>query len=95
MLEAGKSGGFSANNANYITALQHIDAYIGEFLQAIDERKNAFYEDWLVVVTSNHGGKEDGSYGETPRGTKYVWDILLSALYGTEDARKKNVWSLF
>ena len=55
-----------------------------------------FYEDWLVVVTSNHGGKEDGSYGgKLCRGTKYVWDILLSTLYGTEDARKKKMYGAY
>ena len=63
MLEAGKSGGFKADNASYVSALKTIDGYIGEFLSAIDARENAFYEDWLIVVTSNHGGSADGRYG--------------------------------
>ena len=65
MLEAGKSGGFKADNAAYVSALEAIDGYIGEFLSAIDARENAFYEDWLIVVTSNHGGSADGRYGGT------------------------------
>ena len=65
MLEAGKSGGFKADNAAYVSALKTIDGYIGEFLSAIDARENAFYEDWLIVVTSNHGGSADGRYGGT------------------------------
>ena len=95
MLEAGKSGGFSANNANYITALQHIDAYIGEFLQAIDERKNAFYEDWLVVVTSNHGGKEDGSYGGNSAEERNTFGIFYYPHYTEQRMLGKKMYGAY
>jgi hypothetical protein len=62
MLEAGKNGGFKADNAAYVNALNDIDGYIGEFLTAIDGRKNIYYEDWLIIITSNHGGTSDGHY---------------------------------
>lgn len=94
MLEAGKSGGFSANNVNYITALQYIDAYIGEFLQAIDERKNAFYEDWLVVVTSNHGGKEDGSYGGNSAEERNTFGIFYYPHYTEQKMLGKKCMEL-
>lgn len=60
--EAGKSGGFSLNNAAYKAALDQIDGYIGEILKAVSERKRNTKEDWLIIVTSNHGGI-DRSYG--------------------------------
>jgi len=63
MLAAGKNGGFKADNAAYISALTSIDGYIGEFLTAIDARENIYYEDWLVILTSNHGGTADGHFG--------------------------------
>lgn len=63
MFEAGKNGGFKVDNTAYVGALKTIDGYIGEFLSAIDARENAFYEDWLIIVTSNHGGSADGHYG--------------------------------
>lgn len=63
MLEAGKNGGFTDGNTDYVEALKKIDNYLGEVLQTIGERENTFYEDWLIVVTSNHGGTVDGSYG--------------------------------
>lgn len=91
MLEAGKSGGFSANNSEYITALQHIDGYIGEFLQAIDERKNAFYEDWLIIVTSNHGGKLDGSYGGNSEEERNTFGIFYYPHYTEQRMEGKRI----
>lgn len=91
MLEAGKSGGFSPNNANYITALQHIDGYIGEFLQAIEERKNTFYEDWLIVVTSNHGGKADGSYGGNSDEERNTLGIFYYSHYDEQRMMGKRI----
>lgn len=59
-LDAGKSGGFYTANADYVSALSRIDGYIGSLLSDINARENAPYEDWLVVVTSNVGGDEQG-----------------------------------
>ncbi|WP_312790103.1 alkaline phosphatase family protein [Sphingobacterium sp.] len=58
----GVSGGFSMANPDYKTALDRIDAYIGEILTAVEQRKNYTGEDWLIIITSNHGGL-DRSYG--------------------------------
>lgn len=67
MLEAGKNGGFTASNTAYKDALQTIDGYIGECLEAIKNREEAPNEDWLVVITSGHGGTASGSWGGTTR----------------------------
>lgn len=60
---AGKAGAFLAENAAYKDAALKVDAYIGELLTAIKSR--AGYEkteEWLVIVTSTHGGSGN-SYG--------------------------------
>lgn len=62
MQDAGKVGGFSASNTAYINALNTIDGYIGECLEKINKRENAQKEDWLVVITSDHGGTADGAW---------------------------------
>lgn len=95
MLEAGKSKGFSANNADYITALQHIDGYIGEFLQAIEKRKNTFYEDWLVIVTSNHGGKADGSYGGNSEAERNTLGIFYYSHYDEQRMAGKRIYGAY
>lgn len=56
VLEAGVSSGFSASSVAYSDAVKKVDGYIGEVVAAIKARKNYEKEEWLVIVTSNHGG---------------------------------------
>ena len=62
LLKIGSEGGFSMANTNYKTSVQKIDGYIKEILDAITSRTNYANEEWLVVLTSNHGGIKN-SYG--------------------------------
>lgn len=62
VLDAGIENGFSVENASYTDALNKVDGYIGNILDAIKARKNYAYEDWLIIITSNHGGIGN-SYG--------------------------------
>lgn len=61
--EAGKQNGFDSGSHAYIQAIEQIDSYVGEMLRALKSRVNYNREDWLIILTSNHGGKDDGSYG--------------------------------
>lgn len=60
--DAGVDAGYSIQNASYKAALNVVDGYIGEMLTTIKNRKNYANEDWLIVITSNHGGLNN-SYG--------------------------------
>ena len=51
---AGHSTGFSTENPDYLAAIEAQDARIGAMLAAIEARPAS--EDWLVVVTTDHGG---------------------------------------
>ncbi len=53
---AGANGGFSASNANYKNAIVKADEYVGNIVTALKARKNYAKEDWLIMVTTNHGG---------------------------------------
>lgn len=53
---AGANGGFVAANANYKNAILKADEYVGNILAAVKARKSYAKEDWLVIVTTNHGG---------------------------------------
>ena len=61
MLKAGREGGFTTANSAYVQALSRIDGYTGELIAAIEQRATFNDEDWLVVITSNHGGDANGS----------------------------------
>ncbi|WP_018627964.1 LamG-like jellyroll fold domain-containing protein [Niabella aurantiaca] len=59
---AGRAAAFSADEPAYKSAVLQVDAYIKEIMDALAKRPNAAQEDWLTIVTSNHGGDGD-SYG--------------------------------
>jgi len=62
VLDAGIASAFSSTSTVYTDAVKKVDGYIGEIISALNARKNYNNEEWLVVVTSNHGGTGQ-SYG--------------------------------
>jgi len=55
--EAGKQYGYELSSTQYVGAIRQFDTYLGEMLTALKGRKSYAKEDWLVVITSNHGGQ--------------------------------------
>lgn len=56
VIAAGANGGYVASNPNYKNAILKADEYVGNIITALKARKNYSDEEWLVVITSNHGG---------------------------------------
>ena len=54
--DAGHSYGFYPMSDQYLAALQTADGYLGACLNAIAARSTFASEDWLIMVTSDHGG---------------------------------------
>ena len=52
----GHNKGFSYNNPLYKEAFLEIDGYGFETIEAIKARETYESEDWLIIVTSDHGG---------------------------------------
>ena len=52
----GHSRGFSFNNPKYKEAFKTEDAYALEAINAIKARPTYESEDWLIIITSDHGG---------------------------------------
>jgi len=50
------------NSPQFVEAVQKADVQIGRVWDAIKEREVNFNEDWLVVITTDHG-REDSGYG--------------------------------
>ncbi|MDR2414527.1 MAG: DUF4983 domain-containing protein [Odoribacteraceae bacterium] len=61
--EAGARDGFYKADETptdaVIAAISTLDGYIGEMMEALKARPGYANENWLVVVTSNHGGAND------------------------------------
>ena len=56
---AGSNGGFLASNVNYKNAVLKADELVGNIVTALKARKDYANEDWLIVLTTNHGGSND------------------------------------
>ncbi len=60
---AGHDFGFTYNNPVYKDAFKTEDAYGYEVIKAIEARETYDTEDWLIIVTSDHGGVGTGHGG--------------------------------
>ncbi len=61
----GHNFGFTINNPKYKEAFKTADNYGYEALNAIKSRENYKTEDWLIIVTSDHGGIGTNHGGES------------------------------
>ena len=68
----GHSNGFSPNNPSYITAIQTVDAQVGVVINALKSRPNYANEDWLILVTTDHGGTGTG-HGGNSNEERHIW----------------------
>lgn len=65
--KAGMQYGYDANITEYKNAVLKIDGYLGQLLEAIKARKNYDNEDWLIIITTTHGGTGKTFSGNTKR----------------------------
>ncbi len=61
----GHGKGFTINNPKYQQAFKDSDACAFETLEAIKARETYETEDWLIIITSDHGGIETNHGGES------------------------------
>jgi len=69
----GHSIGFNPANPAYINAIQTVDGHIGSILTALHNRPNYANEDWIVLITTDHGGIGTGHGGNTNSERKIWW----------------------
>ncbi len=70
----GHASGFSPTNPSYITAIEFVDDKIGKVLNALYSRPNYANEDWLILITTDHGGLGTGHGGNTWE-ERHIWWI--------------------
>lgn len=62
---AGHSYGFAPTVSQYMSAIETTDDLINPIINAIEQRPNYANEDWLILVTSDHGGIGNSHGGTT------------------------------
>ena len=85
---AGHTNGFHPSVPQYIQAIERGDELVGQAVAAMKARPTFAKEDWLVIVTSDHGGKGTGHGGghTTP-------EILNSFLIVSGSSAKQGKFS--
>lgn len=58
--ETGHKYGFHSTVPEYIQAIEGVDAHVGRILTAVRGRKQFAEENWLVIVSTDHGGSGTG-----------------------------------
>ena len=61
----GHGNGYGVNIAPYISAIEGVDALIGDVLSALESRDNYAAENWGIIVTTDHGGIGFGHGGNS------------------------------
>ncbi len=62
---AGHSSGFSPETPEYIAAIEGVDTYVGTVMEALTGRASYDQEKWLILVSTDHGGRGFGHGGNT------------------------------
>ena len=52
----GHTTGFSNDNGYYVNCVRNADLYLYQIIEEIDRREAEENEEWLIVVTTDHGG---------------------------------------
>lgn len=72
--DTGHDFGFNPSSLEYRSAIEISDYYLGLIMTQIYVRETQFNEEWMVVLTTDHGGQGTGHGGQDNiTETRYVW----------------------
>jgi predicted AlkP superfamily pyrophosphatase or phosphodiesterase len=54
--QAGHEFGFDPAQPNYQAAIERTDSHVGRLLEAVRQRKTYAAEEWLILISTDHGG---------------------------------------
>lgn len=63
---------FSPDSTLYLNAISHVDSHVGELIRAMRSRSKFAEEDWLVFITTDHGGRGN-SHGGDSDAERNIW----------------------
>ncbi len=52
-----------AISPQYTKALEELDGYVGQLVKAVRSRPNYAQEDWLILMSTDHGHRDKGGHG--------------------------------
>lgn len=88
---AGHLYGYSLEGKKYINAIEEIDSYVGILTQSLKLRKEYKNEEWLIIISSDHGGRKKFLLGGTHGGQTDEEILIPIILYGKNINRIHNI----
>ncbi|MFF2630474.1 alkaline phosphatase family protein [Kitasatospora griseola] len=68
--------GYGGASTQYMSALHTVDGLVGQVLTGLRSRPTYAAEDWLVVVTTDHGHTDAGGHGGNSANERQTWMVL-------------------
>lgn len=87
---AGHTYGFDSTISQYVSTIETTDSYVAAVVAAMKSRPNYANEDWLVVVTTDHGGNLAGHGGGTIE-ERTIFNIYSNPNFTTQQLSKSVV----
>ena len=84
---AGHGSGFHPTNPNYIDAIERVDNEIGYIMTALESRNNYSDENWIVILSTDHGGK-GRSHGGTSEEERTIFMIVSGDSVANKEIQK-------
>ncbi|MBM3185877.1 MAG: alkaline phosphatase family protein [Bacteroidetes bacterium] len=73
----GHDSGFSPSNSMYLKGIELMDIYLNEIMGIIEWREQTYNEEWMVLITTDHGGEGNGHGNQYDLiQTRFVWSII-------------------
>lgn len=88
---AGHSNMFDPTVGAYLAAIEEVDTQVGEVLAALYARPNFVQEEWLIAVSSDHGGA-GYSHGGTSIEHRRIPIIVAGAGVAPEVVLAEEIW---
>lgn len=63
---AGHRYDYVPESPNYLKAVEKADGQVGQMIQAVKDRSGYEKEDWLIIITTDHGGSDFGHGKDIP-----------------------------
>lgn len=76
--ETGHSYGFHPSVPPYVAAIENVDRMVGELIAAVKQRKTYADEDWLVLISTDHGGEGTGHGGGRENPNVFTAPMIVS-----------------
>lgn len=90
---AGHAYGYSKDSEKYLESIEIVDKAIGNIYSVIKQRKEFNDENWLIIITTDHGGINFGHGGNTFE-ERNIFLICSGDWIPKEEIKKDSIFSI-